>query len=59
MKISARASFQGERQEEVSWKSLYDEGYDRFLEGEFGGEYQRQIIEDFEALLPESPQWLG
>lgn len=43
--------------EEASWKALFEEGYDRFLEDNFGGAYQAQLNEAFESLLPELPTW--
>lgn len=43
--------------EENSWKVFYDEGIDRFLNGEFAGEYQQQLIDKFESYLPETPNW--
>ncbi len=44
-------------EEETSWKRLHDEGIDRFLQGQFAGEYQRQLLEEFESYLPEKPPW--
>lgn len=43
--------------EEASWQRLYEEGIDRFLAGEFAGEYQRKLLEEFDRYLPEKPPW--
>jgi phosphoglycolate phosphatase-like HAD superfamily hydrolase len=43
--------------EEVSWKRFHDEGIDRFLKGTFAGEYQQQLLTEFESYLPEHPPW--
>ena len=43
--------------EETSWERLLSEGIDLFFEGSFAGEYQRQLLEDFEKHLPEKPPW--
>jgi phosphoglycolate phosphatase-like HAD superfamily hydrolase len=43
--------------EEESWARLLAEGVDRFFAGTFAGDYQRRLIEEFEALLPERPPW--
>jgi len=40
-----------------SWKNLYDEGIDRFLKGEYRGEYETGLIREFEESLPEDPPW--
>jgi phosphoglycolate phosphatase-like HAD superfamily hydrolase len=43
--------------EEASWKRLLDEGIDRFFAGKFAGDYQQQLLEEFETYLPEKPPW--
>jgi len=43
--------------EEASWKRLYDEGIERFLSGKFAGEYQANLLKEFDAYLPELPPW--
>lgn len=40
-----------------SWQCFNDEAYDRFLSGKFSGEYQQQLIADFDARLPAKPPW--
>jgi phosphoglycolate phosphatase-like HAD superfamily hydrolase len=44
-------------QEDESWKVFYEEAYDKFLAGEYAGEYEDALIADFEKLLPENPNW--
>ena len=43
--------------EDASWKRLYDEGIDRFLSGKFAGEYQQQLLAEFDKCLPATPPW--
>src|SRR6476661_8048565 len=43
--------------EETSWRRLHDEGIARFFEGSFAGAYQDQLLEEFDAFLPERPPW--
>ena len=43
--------------EEASWKRFLDEGLDRFFDGAFAGEYQKTLLAEFEACLPENPPW--
>jgi phosphoglycolate phosphatase-like HAD superfamily hydrolase len=43
--------------EDESWKVFYEEAYDKFLTGEYAGEYEDALIADFEKLLPENPEW--
>ena len=43
--------------EEASWARLHDEGLDRFFGGTFAGDYQRELVREFDACLPESPAW--
>lgn len=43
--------------EEASWQRLLDEGIDRFFAGTFAGDYQRQLIKEFDTYLPERPPW--
>jgi phosphoglycolate phosphatase-like HAD superfamily hydrolase len=43
--------------EAASWERLYTEAFDKFLDGSFAGAYQRELVEAFEALLPETPPW--
>lgn len=43
--------------EEASWRRLHEEGIDRFLAGDFAGEFQEQLLDEFDTYLPESPPW--
>lgn len=43
--------------EDASWKRFFDEGIDRFLAGEFAGDYQQRLLDEFEQYLPEKPPW--
>jgi len=43
--------------EEESWRRFCDEAYDRFLDGKYSADYQRRLVAEFEALLPETPPW--
>jgi phosphoglycolate phosphatase-like HAD superfamily hydrolase len=43
--------------EEASWRRLYEEGIDRFLGGTFTGSYQQELLDEFDACLPEHPPW--
>jgi len=43
--------------EEVSWKRLHDEALERFFDGAFSGDYQKDLLDNFEASLPEIPPW--
>ncbi len=44
--------------EDASWKRLYEEGIDRFLKGTFAGEYQSQLLAEFDTYLPAQPPWI-
>jgi phosphoglycolate phosphatase-like HAD superfamily hydrolase len=43
--------------EEASWKRFYTEGIDRFLSGKFDAEYQKELLDEFDAYLPHQPPW--
>ena len=43
--------------EEQSWQRFHDEAFDRFLAGDYAGDYEDTLISEFEALLPETPPW--
>jgi phosphoglycolate phosphatase-like HAD superfamily hydrolase len=43
--------------EEQSWQRLFEEGIDRFLKGEFAGEYQEELLAEFDGYLPAQPPW--
>ena len=43
--------------EEASWERFLSEACDKFLNGEFAGEYQEKLIAEFDTYLPEIPPW--
>jgi phosphoglycolate phosphatase-like HAD superfamily hydrolase len=43
--------------EEASWENLLDEGLPRFFEGKFAGDFEKDLIAEFEASLPSVPPW--
>jgi phosphoglycolate phosphatase-like HAD superfamily hydrolase len=43
--------------EEESWDRLYREALDRFFAGEYAGDYEGNLIEEFNRLLPDAPPW--
>ncbi|MCU0378093.1 MAG: hypothetical protein MUC78_07500 [Bacteroidales bacterium] len=43
--------------ENRSWKLFYEEALDRFIAGKYRGEYQQQLISEFEKSLPDKPSW--
>jgi len=40
-----------------SWKRFHREGFDKFINGEYAGEYEEKVIAEFDAYLPEKPPW--
>lgn len=43
--------------EEASWERLYNESLDKFFKGEYSGEYEESLINEFDSYLPEKPDW--
>ena len=43
--------------EEASWRRLFEEGIARFFDGSFAGEYQQQLLDEFDTFLPKRPPW--
>jgi phosphoglycolate phosphatase-like HAD superfamily hydrolase len=43
--------------EERSWQRFRQESVHRFLAGDYAGEYEAQLIDEFEKLLPSVPPW--
>ncbi|NLG53137.1 MAG: HAD family hydrolase [Clostridiales bacterium] len=43
--------------EDKSWKRFFDEALDKFINLTYEGEYERKLIEEFDAYLPELPPW--
>jgi phosphoglycolate phosphatase-like HAD superfamily hydrolase len=44
-------------QEADSWSELLNNGLRKFFKGEYAGKYQKQLLEQFDAALPENPPW--
>jgi phosphoglycolate phosphatase-like HAD superfamily hydrolase len=42
-----------------SWKRFCDEAFDKFINGEYAGRYEEELIEQFDSYLPELPPWAG
>jgi phosphoglycolate phosphatase-like HAD superfamily hydrolase len=43
--------------EETSWERLYNEALDKFFTGSYEVEYEKKLIGEFKACLPEDPPW--
>ncbi len=43
--------------EDESWELFYNEGLEKFLNGEYAGEYEKKLITEFEKVLPDLPPW--
>jgi len=43
--------------EEASWKRFHDEVLDKFFNGTYAGRYEEELIDEFDARLPERPPW--
>jgi phosphoglycolate phosphatase-like HAD superfamily hydrolase len=43
--------------EEISWRRLFEEGIERFFAGAFAGDYQQELLDEFDTYLPEFPPW--
>ena len=43
--------------EEQSWERFFKEALDRFFAGKFAGDYEAQLVKEFDAGLPEKPSW--
>ena len=43
--------------EEASWERFCREGVERFLSGQFAGDYQQTLLDEFDRHLPERPPW--
>lgn len=44
-------------QEEASWERFHTEAYKRFVDHTFTADYQKELNDEFEALLPATPPW--
>ena len=43
--------------ETESWKRFHDEAFDKFISGEYAGDYEAKLIAEFDSYLPELPPW--
>ena len=43
--------------EEASWERLHKEALDRFFSGAYAGDYEAKLVKEFDASLPEKPNW--
>jgi len=43
--------------ETASWKRFQDEAFDKFIDGQYAGEYEQKVIAEFDEYLPENPPW--
>jgi len=43
--------------EDKSWKQFHDEAFDKFVKGRYAGDYEKKLIAEFNAALPEIPPW--
>ena len=43
--------------EESSWKRFYEEAADKFLNGSYAGNYEKELIDEFNKSLPNIPPW--
>jgi phosphoglycolate phosphatase-like HAD superfamily hydrolase len=43
--------------EDASWQRFFEHACARFLKGAYAGLYERELIEEFDAYLPETPPW--
>lgn len=44
-------------QEDASWKRFHNEALARFFAGSYAGDYETGLVNEFEAGLPEKPNW--
>ena len=43
--------------EETSWERFYREALGKFFDGSYAGDYEKELINDFEGHLPAEPPW--
>ncbi len=41
----------------ASWKRFHDEAADKFLAGDYAGDYEKKLIDEFLGYLPSTPPW--
>lgn len=44
--------------EEASWERFAKEAFKKFLDGSYGGAYEKALIAEFDRALPENPPWM-
>jgi HAD superfamily hydrolase (TIGR01549 family) len=44
-------------EEEKAWQRFYEEGIDKFLNREYKGSFEQELIDEFDQSLPENPPW--
>ena len=40
-----------------SWKRFHDEAFDKFISGQYAGQYEEKLVAEFDSYLPELPPW--
>ena len=43
--------------EDISWERFYNEAFDKFINGEYAGDYEKSLIDEFDKYLPSIPPW--
>lgn len=43
--------------EEISWERFFNDALERFFAGTYAGNYEKQLIDQFEGYLPDTPPW--
>jgi len=43
--------------EDESWERFHGEAMPKFFAGRYAGDYEKRLIAEFEAILPETPPW--
>jgi hypothetical protein len=43
--------------EDKSWELFLNEGFEKFVNGTFGGEYEASLLSEFKKTLPDTPPW--
>lgn len=43
--------------EEISWKRFYEEALDKFFNETYEGNYETNLIKEFQTYLPDTPPW--
>ena len=43
--------------EEASWELFFNEAMDKFFAGTYVGDYEAKLVREFDASLPEKPNW--